>query len=49
MRDLSPPAPLCSACGGHLLVFVRLPNTESRGRLTYFKCDRCAHVVVVQE
>jgi len=49
MRDPSPAPPLCSACGGRLLVFVHLPQTESRSRLTYFKCERCAHVVIVAE
>jgi len=49
MRAPDPPPSLCSACGGRLHVFVRLPNSESRSRLTYFKCERCAHVVIVEE
>ena len=49
MRDPTSQPPLCSACGGRLLVFVRLPHTESRSRLTYFKCERCAHVVIIEE
>jgi DNA-directed RNA polymerase subunit RPC12/RpoP len=49
MLDTSPPSPHCSACGGRLIVFVRLPHTGSRSRLTYFRCERCAHVVIVEE
>jgi hypothetical protein len=46
MRDPGPRPPLsCSACGGRLHVFVRLP----RSGLTYFRCERCAHVIIVEE
>jgi hypothetical protein len=39
----------CPACGGRLSVFVRLRRSESRTPLAYFKCERCAHVVIVEE
>jgi hypothetical protein len=41
--------PVCPACGGRLRVFVRLKASQARTPLAYFKCERCAHIVIAEE
>jgi hypothetical protein len=40
---------ICPACGGRLIVFVRVRRGEDKAPLAYFKCERCAHVVIEEE
>jgi hypothetical protein len=47
--DPSAPPRTCPACGGRLLVLVRLKTSEARTPLAYFKCERCAHILIAEE
>jgi DNA-directed RNA polymerase subunit RPC12/RpoP len=40
---------VCPACGGRLLVMVRLKATEARAASAYFKCERCAHILIAED
>lgn len=39
----------CPACGKVMRIFVRLKRSESRAPVAYYKCEHCAHIVVVEE
>jgi len=39
----------CPACGGRLHILVRLRAGEARTPLAYFKCERCAHVIISEQ
>ena len=40
---------VCPACGARLLMLVRLKASEARTPLAYFKCERCAHILITEE
>jgi len=43
----------CKSCGGTLTRFVTVPAKSDRERhhpeVTYFKCENCAHVQIVDQ
>lgn len=39
----------CPACGKIMRIFVRLKKAESRAPIACYKCEQCAHILVVEE
>jgi len=39
---------ICPACGGRLAVLVRLKTNEELPPIAYFKCERCAHILIAE-
>jgi predicted RNA-binding Zn-ribbon protein involved in translation (DUF1610 family) len=48
------PTHKCPACGGRMIVFVdmeeeRKLNKFSNEKVTYFRCEQCAHFQIVEK